>query len=32
MGGGIGGRRFDVAGLGGGCPACHTPVGWEEDA
>jgi len=32
VGGGTGGRRFDVTGLGGGCPACHTPVGWEEDA
>ncbi len=31
-GGGAGGRRFDVTGLGGGCPACHTSVGWEEDA
>jgi len=32
VGGGTGERRFDDAGLGGGCPACHTSLGWEEDA
>lgn len=31
VGGGTGGRCFDVTGLGGGCPACHTSVGWEEE-
>jgi hypothetical protein len=23
---------FRLTGLGGGCPACHTSIGWEEDA